>query len=28
VFITGAIRRSLDVGHGHGPVNPMWAVVG
>ena len=23
-FITGAIRHSLDVGHGHGPVNPMW----
>jgi hydroxymethylpyrimidine/phosphomethylpyrimidine kinase len=24
LFITGAIRASLDVGHGHGPVNPMW----
>jgi hydroxymethylpyrimidine/phosphomethylpyrimidine kinase len=24
VFITGAIRSSLEVGHGHGPVNPMW----
>jgi hydroxymethylpyrimidine/phosphomethylpyrimidine kinase len=23
-FITGAIRHSLEVGHGHGPVNPMW----
>ncbi len=23
-FITGAIRRSLQVGGGHGPVNPMW----
>jgi hydroxymethylpyrimidine/phosphomethylpyrimidine kinase len=27
VFITGAIRSSLAVGHGHGPVNPMWRVV-
>jgi hydroxymethylpyrimidine/phosphomethylpyrimidine kinase len=27
VFIGGAIRDSLEVGHGHGPVNPMWAVV-
>jgi hydroxymethylpyrimidine kinase/phosphomethylpyrimidine kinase len=26
-FITGAIRASLDIGHGHGPVNPMWQVV-
>jgi hydroxymethylpyrimidine/phosphomethylpyrimidine kinase len=24
VFITGAIAGSLEVGHGHGPVNPMW----
>jgi hydroxymethylpyrimidine/phosphomethylpyrimidine kinase len=24
VFITGAIQNSLEVGHGHGPVNPMW----
>ena len=24
-FITGAIRDSLEVGEGHGPVNPMWA---
>jgi hydroxymethylpyrimidine/phosphomethylpyrimidine kinase len=23
-FITGAIEKSLEVGHGHGPVNPMW----
>jgi len=23
-FITGAIRHALEVGHGHGPVNPMW----
>ncbi|HZV48903.1 MAG TPA: bifunctional hydroxymethylpyrimidine kinase/phosphomethylpyrimidine kinase [Candidatus Dormibacteraeota bacterium] len=23
-FITGAIRHSLELGHGHGPVNPMW----
>jgi hydroxymethylpyrimidine/phosphomethylpyrimidine kinase len=23
-FITGAIRDSLDLGGGHGPVNPMW----
>jgi hydroxymethylpyrimidine/phosphomethylpyrimidine kinase len=27
VFITGAIREALDVGHGHGPVNPLWQVV-
>ncbi len=27
VFITGAILNSLEVGHGHGPVNPMWQVV-
>ena len=26
-FITGAIRASLEVGHGHGPVNPMWRIV-
>lgn len=25
-FITAAIEDSLEVGHGHGPVNPMWAV--
>ena len=24
VFITGAIRAALEVGRGHGPVNPMW----
>jgi hydroxymethylpyrimidine/phosphomethylpyrimidine kinase len=24
VFITGAIQNSLEVGRGHGPVNPMW----
>ncbi len=24
VFITGAIQSSLEVGRGHGPVNPMW----
>jgi hydroxymethylpyrimidine/phosphomethylpyrimidine kinase len=23
-FITGAIGRSIEVGGGHGPVNPMW----
>jgi hydroxymethylpyrimidine/phosphomethylpyrimidine kinase len=23
-FITGAIRESLELGGGHGPVNPMW----
>lgn len=27
-FITEAIRASLDVGRGHGPVNPMWALRG
>jgi hydroxymethylpyrimidine/phosphomethylpyrimidine kinase len=26
-LITGAIRHSLAIGHGHGPVNPMWRVV-
>ena len=26
-FIAGAIRHALAVGHGHGPVNPMWRVV-
>ena len=25
-FITAAIRDAVEVGHGHGPVNPMWAV--
>src|SRR5205823_5279918 len=24
-FITGAIREALEVGGGHGPVNPMWS---
>jgi hydroxymethylpyrimidine/phosphomethylpyrimidine kinase len=27
-FITAAIERSLEVGHGHGPVNPMFKIVG
>ncbi len=27
VFITGAILSALEIGHGHGPVNPMWRVV-
>jgi hydroxymethylpyrimidine/phosphomethylpyrimidine kinase len=27
-FITGAIQRSLEVGRGHGPVNPMFKFVG
>jgi hydroxymethylpyrimidine/phosphomethylpyrimidine kinase len=27
VFISGAILSALDIGSGHGPVNPMWAVV-
>ncbi|MDQ2922775.1 MAG: bifunctional hydroxymethylpyrimidine kinase/phosphomethylpyrimidine kinase [Candidatus Dormibacteraeota bacterium] len=27
-FITGAIERSLEVGRGHGPVNPMFRIVG
>jgi hydroxymethylpyrimidine/phosphomethylpyrimidine kinase len=26
-FIAGAIAHALEVGHGHGPVNPMWRVV-
>ena len=26
VFIGAAIERSLEIGHGHGPVNPMFAV--
>jgi hydroxymethylpyrimidine/phosphomethylpyrimidine kinase len=25
-FITGAIERSLELGSGHGPVNPMWEI--
>src|SRR5262249_17857996 len=24
VFVTGAIQHSLEIGSGHGPVNPMW----
>jgi hydroxymethylpyrimidine/phosphomethylpyrimidine kinase len=27
LFVTGAILHSLDIGGGHGPVNPMWRVV-
>lgn len=27
-FITGAIERSLEVGRGHGPVNPMFRITG
>jgi hydroxymethylpyrimidine/phosphomethylpyrimidine kinase len=27
-FITGAIQASLEVGRGHGPVNPMFKIVG
>jgi hydroxymethylpyrimidine/phosphomethylpyrimidine kinase len=27
-FITGAIERSLEVGRGHGPVNPMFRFTG
>jgi hydroxymethylpyrimidine/phosphomethylpyrimidine kinase len=23
-FITAAIVNTLDIGSGHGPVNPMW----
>jgi hydroxymethylpyrimidine kinase/phosphomethylpyrimidine kinase len=23
-FISGAIEESLEIGHGHGPVNPMF----
>lgn len=26
-FITGAIRRSLEIGRGHGPVNPLWELL-
>ncbi len=26
-FITGAIERSLELGRGHGPVNPMFKIV-
>jgi len=24
LFVTGAIQHSLEIGSGHGPVNPMW----
>jgi hypothetical protein len=27
MFISGAILGALELGQGHGPVNPMWAVV-
>ena len=27
-FITSAIARSLEIGHGHGPVNPMFGAAG
>jgi hydroxymethylpyrimidine/phosphomethylpyrimidine kinase len=27
-FVTGAIERSLEVGRGHGPVNPMFKLLG
>jgi hydroxymethylpyrimidine/phosphomethylpyrimidine kinase len=27
VFVSGAILGALAIGHGHGPVNPMWGVV-
>ena len=27
-FITGAIESSLELGHGHGPVNPMFKITG
>jgi len=27
-FITDAIRHSLDLGHGHGPVNPVFGLTG
>jgi hydroxymethylpyrimidine/phosphomethylpyrimidine kinase len=25
-FVTGAIANALEIGHGHGPVNPMWCL--
>jgi hydroxymethylpyrimidine/phosphomethylpyrimidine kinase len=25
-FVTGAIANALEIGHGHGPVNPMWSL--
>jgi hydroxymethylpyrimidine/phosphomethylpyrimidine kinase len=27
-FVEGAIRHSLAIGGGHGPVNPMWEIAG
>lgn len=27
-FVTAAIAHSLDIGHGHGPVNPTWCLPG
>jgi hydroxymethylpyrimidine/phosphomethylpyrimidine kinase len=27
-FITEAIRHALELGHGHGPVNPLWPLAG
>jgi hydroxymethylpyrimidine/phosphomethylpyrimidine kinase len=27
-FISGAIEKSLEIGHGHGPVNPMFRAAG
>jgi hydroxymethylpyrimidine/phosphomethylpyrimidine kinase len=27
-FISGAIEQSLEIGHGHGPVNPMFRAAG
>jgi hydroxymethylpyrimidine/phosphomethylpyrimidine kinase len=27
-FVTGAIAHALEIGHGHGPVNPMWCLAG
>jgi hydroxymethylpyrimidine/phosphomethylpyrimidine kinase len=27
-FITGAIKHALELGHGHGPVNPMYRATG
>jgi len=25
-FVTSAIANALDIGHGHGPVNPMFGL--
>jgi hydroxymethylpyrimidine/phosphomethylpyrimidine kinase len=27
-FITSAIEQALEIGHGHGPVNPMFRSAG